>query len=211
MRRAPQAGQRVWVRHPIPLHYSWFSSFADKWVMGVKGVYGASTFWNLSDRKCPDCDGQHPLDLASCVAFCSASSTHRARMVDSWGPNAAPQIHSWIQGLRMKGELRNFAGTLIPVSLYDALTVDSNGKRYLHDALAPRRKVLTSVVKDVCSYCRKHPLPDPPSPPLNSNTFFTSRGLYSTSDRFKGVNTGTTPLAHTARSKTVPAIRHRGT
>ena len=114
--------------------------------MGVKGVYGASPFWYLSDRKCPDCDGQHPLDLASCVAFCSASSSHRARMVDSWGPNVAPQVQRWIQGLRTKGELRNFARTLIPVALYDALTVDSNGKRHLHDALAPGRKVLTSVL-----------------------------------------------------------------
>ena len=58
-------------------HYSWFSSFAYKWVMGVKGVYGASPFWDLSDRKCPDCEGQHPLDLALCVAFCSAFSTHK--------------------------------------------------------------------------------------------------------------------------------------
>ena len=29
MRRAPQAGQRVWVRHPIPLHYSSPSSWCD--------------------------------------------------------------------------------------------------------------------------------------------------------------------------------------
>ena len=164
-------------------HYSWFSSFADKWVMGVKGVYGASPFWDLSDRKCPDCNGQHPLDLASCVAFCSTFSTHRARMVDSWGPNVAPQVQRWIQGLRTKGELRNFARTLKPVSLYEALTVDSSGKRHLHDALAPRRKALTSVIKDVCSYRKEHPLPDPLPPPLNPNTFFTSHGPYSTSDR----------------------------
>ena len=157
-------------------HYSWFSSFADKWVMGVKGVYGASPFWDLSDRKCPDCDGQHPLDLTSCVAFCSTFSTHRARMFDSWGPNVAPQVQRWIQGLRTKGELRNFARTLIPVSLYEALTVDSSGKRHLHDALAPRRKALISVIKDVCSHRREHPLPDPLPPPLNPNTFFTSHG-----------------------------------
>ena len=106
-----------------------------------------------------------------------------ARMVDSWQPNVAPQVQRRIQGLRKKDVLRSFARTLMPVSLYDALTIDSNGKRHLHDALAPRRKVITSVVKDVCSYCREHPLPDLLPPLLNSNTFFTSEGPYSTSDR----------------------------
>ena len=104
-------------------------------------------------------------------------------MVDSWGPNVALQVQRWIQGLRTKGELRSFARTLIPVSLYEALTVDSSGKRHLHDALAPRRKALTSVIKDVCSHRREHPLPDPLPPPLNPNTFFTSHGPYSTSHR----------------------------
>ena len=134
-------------------------------------------------------------------------------MVDSWGPNVAPQVQRWIQGLRTKGELRNFARTLIPVSLYEALTVDSSGKRHLHDALAPRRKALTSVIKDVCSHRREHPLPDPLPPPLNLNTFFTSHGPYSTSDRpVQGRDHRYhPPLAYTALSKAVPSSRHTGT
>ena len=30
-------------------HYSWFSSFADKWVVGVRGLQGSSPYWDFSE------------------------------------------------------------------------------------------------------------------------------------------------------------------
>ena len=54
-----------------PNNYSRFSCLADKWSLGVKGMAGSSPFWDLSDRQCPVCTKQHPLDLVSSVAFCS--------------------------------------------------------------------------------------------------------------------------------------------
>ena len=101
-------------------HYSWCSSFADEWVMGVKGVCGTAPQIDLADRHCPDCNKQHPLDLASC----GEASPFLQRMADCWGPTLAPPGHTWLQGNRTCGELRNCAGTLVPTSLYRTLAPD---------------------------------------------------------------------------------------
>ena len=104
--------------------YSWFSASADKWVMGVKGVSGAAPHFNLAERKCFDCGHQHRLDLTSCVAFCDPFRAFLHQIADAWGPSIAPNVHSWLRGNRPKGEMRNFARTLLPLTLYSALTPD---------------------------------------------------------------------------------------
>ena len=102
-------------------HYSWFSSFTDKWVLGIKGVHGSPPFCDLADLMCPHRNDRHPMDLASCVALCSVFSQHRERMVDAWGPTPAPTVHTWINQPRTCGELRNFARTLVPSLLYSTI------------------------------------------------------------------------------------------
>ena len=164
-------------------NYSWFSSFATKWVLGVTGIQGSSPMWDLSDRRCNVCGSTHPLDAISAVAFCPDMAEFRCRLADSWCPNLSPAVHSWLAGNRSKGELRNFARTLVPRSLYDALVPDKSAKRMLTSVLPDRRKKLTSAIKDACSHRRQHPVPDPLPPPLSANTFFDSKGPYSTSDR----------------------------
>ena len=163
--------------------YSWFSAFADKWVMGVKGVKGAAPHFDLAERKCPDCGHQHPLDLTSCVAFCDQFRPFLHQMADAWGPSIAPNVHSWLRGNRTKGEMRNFARTLVPLTLYSALAPDKNLLGALYDALPERNKRLTAVCKSVCLHRESYPLPDPLPPPLTANTFYDSHGTFSTSDR----------------------------
>ena len=102
-------------------HHSWFSSFAAKWVLGVKGIHGAGPFWDVSDRQCSLCDTRHSLDIVSSVAFCDDMKPFLHQIADSWGPNISPVVHQWLTGPRSRGELRNFARTLIPVSLYELL------------------------------------------------------------------------------------------
>ena len=166
-----------------PNNYSWFSSFADKWSLGVKGMAGSSPFWDLSDRQCPVCNRQHPLDLVSSIAFCGDMSSFLERMAYSWGTVLGPIAWQWVQGQRTKGELRNFACTLVPLSLYKLMTESRSRKEAMYAALKPRRTCLTSIVKSACEHRRSHPLPDPLPPPLTDNTFFQSHGLYSTTDR----------------------------
>ena len=89
----------------------------------------------------------------------------------------------WLEGDRTRGELRNFARSLVPLSLYALFTQNRSTKQMFYDALKPRRKTITEIVKDACNHRRNHPLPEPPPPPLSVNTFFDSGGLYSTSDR----------------------------
>ena len=55
-------------------HYSWFSSLASKWSLGVKDIQGNHPFGGLSDQKCPACDEAHLLDVISTVAVCPAMS-----------------------------------------------------------------------------------------------------------------------------------------
>ena len=110
-------------------------------------------------------------------------SEFRCRLADSWGPNLSLVVHSWLADDRSKGELRNVARTLVPRSLYDALVPDKSAKRMLTSVLPDRRKKVTSAIKHACSHCRKHPVPAPLPPPLSPNTFFVSKGPYSTSDR----------------------------
>ena len=165
-----------------PNNYSWFSSFADKWSLGIKGMAGSSPFWDLSDRQCPVCTKQHPLDLISSVAFCSDMSSFLERMAYSWGSVLAPIAWQWVQGQHTKGELRNFARTLVPLSLYKLMTESRSRKEAMYAAVKPRRSCLTSIVKSACEYRRSHPIPDPVPPALTDNTFFQSHGPYSTTD-----------------------------
>ena len=116
------------------------------------------------------------MDLASSVAMCDAFETYRTQMVDAWGPSLAPTIHSWITGPRSQGELRNFARTLVPLSLYEALVPDRASKSTVREALPSRRKALTRIINSVCTYRRNNPLPDPPPPALTRNSFFQSHG-----------------------------------
>ena len=164
-------------------HYSWFSSFATKWSLGVKGIQGNHPFWDLSDRKCPACDEAHPLDVISTVALCPAMSQHLGRLADAWGPNLSPRVHGWLAGNRSRGELRNFARTLVAKSLFDVLAPDKEQRAFLKSILPERRRQLTAAIKDICLYRREHPAPDPLPPPLTANTFFDSWGPYSNSDR----------------------------
>ena len=112
-------------------NYSWFSSFATKWVLGVKGIQGSSPMWDLSDRRCSLCGSTHPLDVISAVAFCPDMAEFCCCLADSWGPNLGLAVHSWLAGNRSKGGLRNFARTLVPRSLYDALVPERAAKRML--------------------------------------------------------------------------------
>ena len=165
-------------------HYSWFSSFADKWVMGVKGVHGSVPYWEMPDRLCPQCNATHPLDLPSCVAFCAPFRQYLHQMADSWGYSLAPTVHSWLNDpQRTSGELRNFARTLIPHSLYNQMVPGPQHKTIVKDALRSRRAQLTTIVKAICSARRDNPLPDPLPPRVGANPFFTSHGPFSTSDR----------------------------
>ena len=116
-------------------NYSWFSSFADKWSLGVKAMAGSSPFWDLSDRQCPVCNRQHPLDLVSSIAFCGDMSSFLERMAYSWGTALGPIAWQWVQGQRTKGELRNFARTLVPLSLYKLMTESRSCKEAMYAAL----------------------------------------------------------------------------
>ena len=116
-------------------HHSWFSSFAAKWVLGVKGIHGAGPFWDVSDRQCPLCDTRHPLDIVSSVAFCDDMKPFLHQLADSWGPNISPVVHQWLTGPRSRGELRSFARTLIPVSLYELLTASRELKHQVYESL----------------------------------------------------------------------------
>ena len=89
-------------------------------------------------------------------------------------------MRSWLDyPAGTKGELRNFARTLVLLSLCDALVLDLARKGVLLDALALHRTTLTTVVKSIGTARREHPLPDPP--PISSNPFFTLHGTYGTS------------------------------
>ena len=85
------------------------------------------------------------------------------RLTDSWGPILSPLVHSWLAGNTSKGELRNFARTLVPCSLYDALVPDKCAKRMLISILPDRRKRVTSTIKDACSIAgnTQPPIPSP--------------------------------------------------
>ena len=151
--------------------------------MAVKGSKGSAPYCDLPGRQCPHCDVVHPLDLPSCVAFCSVFRPFLHQMADAWGFALAPVVHSWLQDrVRTKGELRNFARTLVPLTLYKQLIPHPSQKPVLREALPSRRSHLTSIVKAICTARRDHPLPEPLPPPLGANTFFMSHGPYSTSD-----------------------------
>ena len=77
--------------------------------------------------------------------------------------------------MRTKGELRNFARTLVPLTLYKQLVPHPSQKLVLREALPSRRAHLTSIVKAVCTTRRDHPLPDPLPPPLGASPFFVSQ------------------------------------
>ena len=89
--------------------------------MAIKGVHRSYPFRDLADRMCPHCNDRHPMDLASCVAHRPAVSQHRESMVDVWGPMLASTVHTWINQPRTRGELRSFARTLVPISLYSTI------------------------------------------------------------------------------------------
>ena len=163
-------------------HYSWFSAFADKWVMGVKGSKGSAPYWELPGRQCPHCDDVHPLDLPSCVASFATFRPFLHQMADAWGFALAPVVHSWLQDrVRTKGSY-GILRTLVPLTLYKQLVPHPSQKSVLREALPPRRPRLNSIVKAVCTARRDHPLPEPLPPPLGANHFFVSHGPYSTSD-----------------------------
>ena len=84
--------------------------------------------------------------------------------------------------MRTKEVLRNFARTLVPLTLYKQLVPHPSQKSVLREALPSRRSHLTSIVKAVCTARRDHPLPEPLPPTLGANPFFVSHGPYSTSD-----------------------------
>ena len=105
------------------------------------------------------------------------------RLADAWGPNLSPRVHGWLAGNRSRGEVRNFARTLVPKSLFDVLAPDKEQRAFLKSILPERRRRLTAAIKDICLYRREHPAPDPLPPPLTANTFFDSWGPYGTSDR----------------------------
>ena len=144
---------------------------------------GCSPFWDLSHRQCPVCPKCHPLDIVSSMAFCDDLSSFRERMAYAWGPVLGPVAIRWLGQPRTKGGLRNFAQTLVPKSLYDALMDSSVHRDALRDALKPRRSALTSIIESAGFYRRDHPMPDSLPPPLSTNTFFKSEGPYSTTDR----------------------------
>ena len=151
--------------------------------MGVKGVKGAAPYCELRDRLCPHCGGVRPLNVASCVAFCAPFRPYLHRMANAWGYSLSPSVHSWLNDAqRTKGELRHFARTLVPRSLYEQLVPHPENKPVLLDALPRRWSTLSAIVKEVCSVRRDKPLPDPP-PPFGANPFFVSHGPYTTSDR----------------------------
>ena len=164
-------------------HHSWLSSFAAKWVMGVRGIHGAGLFWDVSDRQCPLCDTHHPLDIVSSVAFCDDMKPFLHQLANSWGPGISPLVHQWMARPRSRGELPNFARTLIPVPLYQLLTTSRELKQRVYDSLPFRRKALSSTIKSACKHRRDRPLPDPLPPPLSHNSLSESGGPYSTSDR----------------------------
>ena len=92
--------------------------------MRVKGVKGAAPHFDLATRLCPDCDKPHPLDLTCSVAFCDAFPPYLLQLADSWGPALSGNVHAWLLGNPSAGELRNFARTLVPKSLYAAMAPD---------------------------------------------------------------------------------------
>ena len=94
-------------------------------------------------------------------------------MADAWGFALAPVMHSWLQDrVRTKGELRNLARTLVPLTLYKQLVPHPSQKSVLREALPPRRSRLTSIVKAFCTARRDHPLREPLPPPLGANPLF---------------------------------------
>ena len=103
--------------------------------MGVKGVKGAAPHFDLAARLCPDCNKQHPLDFTSCVAFCDAFRPYFLQLADSWGPALSNTVHTWLLGNRTAGELRNFACTLVPMSLYAAMAPDKASEGAVYRAL----------------------------------------------------------------------------
>ena len=84
---------------------------------------------------------------------------------------------------RTRGQVRNFARTLIPRSLNNQMVPRPEHKTIVKDALLSRRAPLTTMVKDICSARRDNPLPDPLPPPVRANPFFTSHGPITTSNR----------------------------
>ena len=146
-------------------HYSWSSTFADEWVMGVKGMRGAAPHFNLADFQCPDCSKQHPLDLASCIAFCEEFRPFLNRRADHCGPTLAPPAHAWLRGNRTRCELRNIASRLVPTSLYKTLAPDGESSRLAKDVLPSRGKCLSARCKQACSHREQHSFLDPLPPP----------------------------------------------
>ena len=128
------------------------------------------------------CNGFGPWNPCK-VAFCDDMKPFLHQIADSWGPNISPVVHQWLTGPRSRGELRNFARTLIPVSLYELLTASRELKHQVYESLPTRRKALSSTIKSAYKHRRDRPLPEPLPPPLSHNSFFESRGPYSTSDR----------------------------
>ena len=180
--------RRLYPRHAhtgisLPLSFHWarhhslFSSFAAKWVLGVKGIHGAGPFWDVSDRQCPLCDTRQPLDIVSSVAFCDHMKPFLHQLADSWGPNISAVVHQWLIDPRPREELRNFARTLIPVSLYELLTASRELKHQVYESRPQlNQRANTAVIAPSLNH-------SPPPPPLSHNSFFESGGPYSTSDR----------------------------
>ena len=144
---------------------------------------GSSAFWDLSDRQCPVCTKQYALDCFSCVAFCSDMTSFVEPKAYSWGSGQGPIAWQWVQGQRTKVEPRNFARTLVPLSLYKLMPESRSRKEAMCAALKTRRSCRTSIVKCACEYRRSHPIPEPFPQSVTDNTFFQSHGPYSTTDR----------------------------
>ena len=192
-RRALYPGhQRTCIRKPTRFdwstHYFWFSSFADKWVMGFQGVAGAAPHFDLADRQCPDCNKQHPFDITLCIAICEEFRALLLRMADSWNPTLAPPVHAWLQSNLTRGELLNFARTLVSTSLCETLAPDRESSRLAKDVLPSRRNCLSAICKQACSDREEHPLWDPLPCPLTANHFYDAHGAFSTSDRTPPTN-----------------------
>ena len=133
--------------------------------MGLKAVKRAAPHFHLAARLCRDCHKQHPLDLTSCLALGGAFRPYVLQLADSWGPALFNNVHTRLDGNKTARELRNFARTLVPLSLYAAMAPDKASEGAVYRALPARRKVLGYVFKQACSLREKFPLLDPLAPP----------------------------------------------
>ena len=73
-------------------HHLWFSSFATKWALGVQGVKDQPPIFDTTSYYCNACYRYHPQKLASRLAFCDLTHSHRDNFILSWEARLMPAV-----------------------------------------------------------------------------------------------------------------------